>query len=233
MTLFGGIQSVDQHLNCDFKLIGFSNAPRQYYTCEVTSFSNPNNNVNINGYSGNHMANSNDNGVEAILIHDFNARFIPSNLGSLSTLLAFAMQSSQLTVISADHLLGMNRLEVIDFRNNYLSTVPSDVFSGLPNLRTVFLNSNQIVTLPSGLFANNPRLFYINFQNNNIKHIAPTMFDGLPILNSVIAISNACLWQEYTGSSAISQLKHDIISYCPMSEPIRVLHLYTDSCLFD
>ena len=95
MTLFGGIQSFNQHLICNFTFIGFSNAPNPYYTCEVNRFSNPNNNVNIYGYWGNHLQHRNDENVEAIYIHDFNGRFIPSNLGFLSTLFAFAMQSSQ------------------------------------------------------------------------------------------------------------------------------------------
>lgn len=40
-----------------------------------------------------------DNAVEAIYIHDINARFFPSNLGSLSISYAFAMNDEQFGVL--------------------------------------------------------------------------------------------------------------------------------------
>ena len=76
------------------------------YTCKVTSFDNPQNNLNIEGYSGEHEVNKNDADVKGIHIHDTNTKYIPSNLGSFSNLTLLMMMNTQLVEIKTKDFYG-------------------------------------------------------------------------------------------------------------------------------
>ena len=70
-------------LDCEFKNFDFG-IGGSLYTCDVTSFDNPHNNLNIEGYYGDHKANKNDADVKGIWIYRTNTKYIPTNLGSFS-----------------------------------------------------------------------------------------------------------------------------------------------------
>ena len=58
MILVSGSQlSHGIKLDCEFKNVNFG-IGGSLYTCDVTSFDNPLNNLNIEGYSGEHLANN-------------------------------------------------------------------------------------------------------------------------------------------------------------------------------
>lgn len=212
-TLFVGIHCNVQHFNCEFQMRGFTNA-QQFYTCIVSRFSNPNNDVQIIGLTGIHMINRNDNSVQAIYIQDPNTRFLPSNLGIFSNLEAFGCADCRLNEISADRISGMRNLQSIDFRTNNLISVPANLFSGLPRLRTVFLNNNRIAALPPGLLGHNIMMEYFNMMNNLIQLIAPGTFDGKPNLHSVLATNNICLNRNFIGGPAISEMRQFLSTMC-------------------
>ncbi|CAO1293611.1 unnamed protein product, partial [Diamesa hyperborea] len=107
VVLCGGLHlSVGEKLKCQFidenyHLIGF------LYSCYVTSLDNSFNYMRIDGYTGIHQVNKDDNDVKAIWIVGTNMKYIPEGLGSLSNLLALRIVSSQLIEIKANDFLGI------------------------------------------------------------------------------------------------------------------------------
>ena len=68
-----------------FTYVGFVNY------CYVTSLDNSLNSMTIDGYTGTHLANKNDNDVKGIWIYDTNTNFIPENLGFLFNSIIFQL----------------------------------------------------------------------------------------------------------------------------------------------
>ncbi|CAO1294435.1 unnamed protein product, partial [Diamesa serratosioi] len=68
--------------------------------------------------------------------------------------------------------------------------------------------------IPNGVFVNNLQLEKIYLYQNKIKFIGSTLFDELPKLYFVDLEKNICIDKEYSGSTAIIQLKNDIKSQC-------------------
>ena len=133
----------------DYSIVG------SFYSCVVTSLDNPNNNLKIDGYSGEHKANKNDADVKGIYILGTNTKYIPTNLGTFSNLTALRMWRTQLVEIKAKNFHGMQDLEILSFHGNKLSSVPLDVFATLTKLKYIYFSENQIEELPNGIFKNN------------------------------------------------------------------------------
>ena len=184
------------------------------YSCKVTSLDNPNNNLNIDGYSGYHKANKNDADVKGILIHETNTKYIPLNLGSLFNLTALHMVRTQLVEIKATDVHGMQDLEELNFWDNKLSSVPLDAFTTLTKLKYIFLTSNQIEELPNGIFNNNLELNSIHLEYNKIKYLGAEIFNNLKELYFVGLDDNICVSKNYYGATEINQLKDDIKMKC-------------------
>ena len=70
------------NLNCEFE-DEYYHLVVELYSCVVSSLDNPNKNLTIEGYLGEHKANKNDADVKAIWIHGTNTKYIPTKLGSL------------------------------------------------------------------------------------------------------------------------------------------------------
>ena len=93
MILCGGLHlSHGEKLNCQFKDGTFHLVGNVYY-CSVTSLDNSKNNLTIDGFTGVHVANRNDNDVKGIYIHNTNTKYIPANLGFLFNLTALSLQN--------------------------------------------------------------------------------------------------------------------------------------------
>ena len=214
MILVCGSQlSHGEELDCifgdeDYSLVGF------VYSCRVTSFVNPHNNLTIDGYLGEHLANRNDADVQAIIMEGTNTKYIPTNLGSLFNLTALYMDYTQLIEIKATDFLGMQDLEEISFFNDKFSSVPLDVFTTLTNLRFIYLSGNQIEELPNGIFKNNLELEEIYLNHNRIKYLGTEIFNDLKKLNWVDLERNICVDKYYIGATQIHQLKEDIKMNC-------------------
>ena len=82
-------------LNCLVGVVGY-NVIGTFYFCELTSLDNPNSNLTIDGYSGEHEANKNDADGQLIPIDNTNIKYIPINLGSLLNLTALYMDNNKL-----------------------------------------------------------------------------------------------------------------------------------------
>ncbi|CAO1340032.1 unnamed protein product [Diamesa tonsa] len=185
----GGFRSSHgEKIQCVFANVDYSVG--NLYNCYVISLYISFNNMTVDGYTGTHLSNKNDNDVRAIWIHGTNTKYIPANLGSLSNLLALTIRNSQLVEIKAENFFGMQNLEILSFWNNKLTFVPSDAFSMLKKLKEIYLS------------------------NNPIKYIGSRVFDKLTYLKVVELRNNICSNKEYMGISAIIQLKMDIKANC-------------------
>ena len=205
-------QFKDEEIVCQFinKAFSFGN----FYTCEVTSLDNTNNKMVITGHNGVHQSNKNDADVKMIFIYNTNTKYMPEGLGTLFNLTNFVSVNSQLVEINAEMFEGMDNLEGLYLGNNKLSSVPLNTFMKLTKLKLLSLIRNQIEELPNGLFKNNVNLETIHLFSNKLKFIGSTLFDGLTKLNLVDLEYNVCIDKEYTGSTAITQLKEDIKVKC-------------------
>ena len=86
MILCGGLHlSHGEKLNCQFKDGTFHLVGNVYY-CYVPSLDNSFNKMTIDGFTGVHKANKNDNNVRGINILNTNTKYIPANIGLRSNL---------------------------------------------------------------------------------------------------------------------------------------------------
>ena len=148
MILCGSQFSHGEKLNCKFEV----NSMDSLYTCEVTTFVNPHNNVTIDGYLGEHEATKNGADVNKIYIHDTNTKYIPTNLGSLFYLTFLDMDGTKLVEIKSKDFHGMQNLKYLFLSDNILKSVPLDAFTTLTKLKVIYLGANQIEELPNGIF---------------------------------------------------------------------------------
>ena len=201
-----------ENLNCKFRIVQYTVG--NYYSCEVISLDNTNNNMVITGHNGVHQSNKNDKDVKGIYIHDTNAKFIPDNLGHLFNLTVFHTGFIQLVEINAQKFIGMSDIEYLYLHGHKLSAIPLNAFTKLTKLKLIDLNKNQIEELPNGIFSNNLNLEQISLYQNKLKFLGSTLFDGLTKLNYVRLKENICINTDYSGLTSIIQLKYDINMKC-------------------
>ncbi|CAO1323877.1 unnamed protein product [Diamesa tonsa] len=194
MILCGVHWSQSEKLNCKFKDRNYS-VVGQYYTCFVNSLDNSFNNMTIDGYTGTDKVFE----LKAIWIENTTTTYIPANLGSVSNLIAFLVQKSQLVEIKAENFIGMNNLEYLSLQGNNLTSVPSNAFSFLPKLKIIWLDYNQIKFIGSGVF------------------------DKLTILDDVFLKRNICVDNNYKGRSTFPQLKEHFKAKCQNPNEISML----------
>ena len=209
----------EEKLNCEFRDISYD-IVGTLYSCVVTTLDNLQNNLTIDGYSGDHMTNKNDADVKAITNRNTNTKYIPTNLGSFSNLIALDMDNSQLVEIKAKDFHGMQSLEQISLSDNKLSSVPLDAFATLTKLRFISLRRNQIEELPNDIFKNNLELVGINLYKNRIKYLGTEILNDLKKLNSVDLRYNICVSKYYNGITKITKKKKKI--YDQLKEDIKI-----------
>lgn len=213
--LFGGFYYISgDELNCDFKTVNYTRIFGSFYSCVVTELDNRYNNMTITGYKGIHEANRTDDDVKVIYSYWAEVDFIPTEIGMLFKLTGLFMQYSEIKEVTSSKFQGMEELEYLDLSSNHLTELPADAFETLPELRILFLLFNQIEGLPDDLFMNNTNLEYIDFIGNPIKYISSDLFDGLPKVTLIVFQMTACLNKMYNGTTAIAQLKDDILMNC-------------------
>ena len=151
LFLCGGLHlSHGEKLKCKFQVLSYD-VGETLYSCELSSLENSNNSMIIDGYTGDHIANKNDNDVMGLYIHNTNANYIPANLGMFFNLKVLYIQNSQLIKITSKDFQGMQNLEHLSLYGNKLVSVPTDAFSTLTKLRQIHLNNNQIQYIGCGL----------------------------------------------------------------------------------
>ena len=114
LILCGGLHlSHGEKLKCEFKEWNFGYGGT-VYSCDVkTSLDNSFNNMTIDGFTGTHLANKNDNDVKVIYIYDINTKYIPANLGFLFHLTVLLVRNSSLIEIKAENFHKMQNLEYL------------------------------------------------------------------------------------------------------------------------
>ena len=211
MILCGGFHlSHGEKLECQFYVTEVFYVGNVYY-CSVASLDNSFNNMTIDGFTGVHKANKNDNDVKGIWIHETNTKYIPANLGFSVHLTLLLVLNSNLIEIKAENFLGMQELQYLNLYGNNIISVPLDAFSTLTKLIYLNLMKNQIEVIPSNLFSNNLNIEEINLGYNKIKYIGSGFFHQLKKLDIVYLSENICVNDVYVD---IIQLKHEIKSKC-------------------
>ena len=96
LILCGGLHlSHGEKFKCQFKEDDFLYVGYVYY-CYVTSLDHSFDSMTIDGFTGVHQANRDDNNVKGIYIHNTITNYIPANLGFLFNLTALSLQNSNL-----------------------------------------------------------------------------------------------------------------------------------------
>ena len=143
-----------------------------------------------------------------------NFGIFPLSFGNKLSITELDLSEKQLVEINTEMFEGMDNLEYLYLGWNKLTSVPLNAFMKLTKLKYLDLGQNQIVELPNDLFKNNVNLEEIYLWENKLKFIGSNLFDGLTKLNFVYLYHNICINKEYTGSTAITQLKEDIKTQC-------------------
>lgn len=199
-------------MNCIFGDVAY--VWGSFYSCQVTSLENSNNNIIITEQIGTHILIKNDNDVKAINIINTITKFIPANLGLLFNLTVFRMYNTQLIKFKAEDFNNMENLEYLDLHSNKLTTIPINAFSNLRKLKQIHLSSNGIEELQNGLFNSNVDMETINVFGNKIKFLGSGIFDRLEKLKKVDMNSNICMAKVYQGTTEILQIKQDMQIQC-------------------
>ena len=166
MTLFGSSNLVGcENLNCEF-MVNYYSVVGTLYSCYVSSLVNSNDNINMDGYSGVHKINKNVNNVKGVFIYNTNTKYIPTNLGSIFKLTAFAVEYTELVEIRSKDFHNMQNLEYLFLANNRFSFIPRDAFTKITKLKVISLEHNQIKYVRSGLFDKLTNLNEIYFTDN-------------------------------------------------------------------
>ena len=143
-----------------------------------------------------------------------NFGIFPLSFGNKLSITELNLHYKQLVEINAEMFEGMDNLEGLYLGGNKLTSVPLNAFMKLTKLKRIGLHNNQIEELPNGLFKNNVNLETIYLYQNKLKFIGSTLFNSLKKLNIVELDNNVCINKDYSGSTAITQMKKDIKTHC-------------------
>lgn len=211
-------------IKCVFRNVHYG-SNGAFYSCDVNSLYNSNNDMIIENYRGEHQSENTYHDVKGYYIHDTDTKFIPGNLSSLFVLTYFSMWYTKLLEIKSKDFQGMKNLEYLSLKENELTSLPMDTFSTLANLKFIMLNANKIEGLPNGIFDHNTQLKYIHISDNNILFIGSTVFDRQTNLLTVDARENICVDKEYEGRKDIRQLKYYIKNKCNFSNDVMLIEI--------
>ncbi|CAO1413373.1 unnamed protein product [Diamesa tonsa] len=193
------------------------------YACVVRDLDNMDDDLVITGYTGEHLPDESEVGVEFIYIFDTNTIHIPTDLGSVFKLTDFAMINALLIEIKANDFNDMDNLENLSLDFNEITNIPIDTFSNLFNLQSLSLMGNKIKELQNGVFHTNIQLKNVNIIGNNMKYLGSRIFNELKKLKEVEAEDNICLSKNYRGAKKISILKRHISKSCKRSNELQNL----------
>ena len=176
-------------LNCHFNVTVYNS--QDYYTCNVYDLVNNRQDAVIAGINGNHVTESGNSNVKALIIDNQNVTFLPMKIGEFfENLEIFEVRNSSLLEIDVADLVN---LEVLSINDNNITNLNPNVFKNLTNLKTFSAKNNKIEKLAENLFENNKKLEKIIFSNNNLTDIFPQTFEKLENLKHFDFTNNSCL----------------------------------------
>jgi len=92
------------------------------------------------------------------------------------------LRDNELTTLPENIFSGLTNLEILIITGNKLQTMPAGIFTGLNKLRWLYLNSNRLQTLPAGIFAGLDELWLLDLSSNKLQTLPVGIFDGLTSL---------------------------------------------------
>lgn len=134
-------------------------------------------------FSGQHLANRDNNSVREVLFEESKLDTFPWNLfktfPNLRQIEAFRAGLTQLT---ADTLKYCDSIEILRLSYNSITRLDNDVFNNCKNLQTLELKFNQISTLGNNVFALAQNLNNLDLSNNQLTEIPEELFQNLDSL---------------------------------------------------
>lgn len=119
--------------------------PKAVYCCEVTQCSIKTRGKGVSAFKGQHKPEKNNNSVKALWIHNTRVHYMPRNLTQIfPNLIYLAVESCELKRISAEDMIGLEKLEDFNLHDNHIETLPVDLFKNMINLKEVSFNGNLI-----------------------------------------------------------------------------------------
>ena len=87
-----------------------------------------------------------------------------------SSLIKLVMVSNSIATLTAEQLVGLSRLQLLNLRYNLLNSLPP-VYQWLPYLQRLIVDSNSITEIPIPLLENLPHLQVFNAAYNRIQTV--------------------------------------------------------------
>lgn len=125
--------------------------------------------VEIKSMNGNHIIDSDNDGVLGFLVFYKILHHFPQNVTSFfRNIKAVSVEFSQLKEIHKEdlHQFGTNLID-LGLEGNEIRTIEADLFMHNSNLKYISLINNKIQTISENVFSNLNGLFGINLLNNN------------------------------------------------------------------
>ncbi len=116
----------------------------------------------------------------------------------LAACLHLAFPFCQISNISQNAWIGLDRLQTLNLSDNNLERLTSGLFGGLPSLRTLLLTRNRIglietgtpSTVESGAFHHLKNLQFLDLGQNRLTTLSGDMFLGLRSLEKIVLENN-------------------------------------------
>ena len=211
LILIGVVKhSYGVQLLCEYEFQEIWNKAGILYTCTSRNLVNKRNQMKITKAIGEHLTNKNVKDIQQFRILNSEVTYLPEGLEIFTNLIGLCVTQSELKNIRSNDFLGLENLEFIEFKFNKISVIPEDAFKHLHKLRILDLTKNKIKEIVCETFNNNVNLEQVWFPYNKIEFLCPLLFPYSKKLNFVDFSNNNCVNKDYSGTSAIKELKDGI-----------------------
>lgn len=113
------------------------------YACVVTACSIIERDSAISAFKGVHDVDRNNDSVKAMLFMNTKVHYIPRDLTKIFPNLAhLAISKCELKEVSAEDLVGLEKLESLILPSNNITNLPEDLFKNMENLKKVNFSAN-------------------------------------------------------------------------------------------
>lgn len=123
---------------------------------------------------------------------------------SLVNLEVLDLSNNRIKSISAQSLIGLNKLKYLSLHNNHIKTLPNGLLCQCPNLEFIDMSENVLIDFPRHALRckkNFSKLTIMNVANNNLSSIADHSMDSSPSMVS-LDLSNNSLYNVSKSSLA-------------------------------